>query len=595
MKKYILFPVFLLILFGTVQASDKSTNSNYATTPWSVRMVNSEMSRKAASTLTWDYTVGTLCKGVEETWRIYRDTTHYTYIKNIIDKVVSSSGSITGYSLSSYTLDNIREASAVLFIYNQTKTAKYKTACDNVRKQFCTHPRVSEGGFWHKQTYPNQMWLDGLYMGEPFYAEYGAVFPDSARWDDVTRQFTIIERHARDSVSSLLYHGWDAGKTQSWANPVTGCSKSFWGRADGWYAMALVDVLDYIPAGNTDRDSLINILKRLAVGIKKCQDPKTGAWFQVLDKGDSTGNYVESSASCCFVYALAKGVRMGYIDASYLNVARTGHDALIDQFITTNTDSTITLNKICLTAGLGDASSTTSPGTTRDGSYNYYVNVTTLTTNDAKGTGPFILASEEIEKSGYVRKPDAFAVKVNTDSTVQVTWTDKSYNGLSFIIERKKSTDANYSVVGTISRGIATYNDKSALKGSKYTYRMRAKADTAYSAYTAETEVTIPGVTAIGDETVKASGFALSQNYPNPFNPSTTIQYEIPNTLMGAQMVTLKAYNAQGQEVATLVNKEQSAGMYQIVFNAAQLPSGIYAYTLHVGSFSSTRKMLLLK
>ncbi len=591
MKKYILFPVFLLILFGTAQASDKSTNSNYATTPWSVRMVNSEMSRKAASTLTWDYTVGTLCKGVEETWRLYKDTTHYTYIKNIIDKVVGSTGTITGYSLSGYTLDAVREASAVLFMYNQTKTAKYKTACDNVRKQFCTHPRVSEGGFWHKQSYPSQMWLDGLYMGEPFYAEYGKVFPDSARWDDVTNQFTLMERHARDNTSSLLYHGWDAAKAQTWADPVTGCSKNFWGRAVGWYAMALVDVLDYLPATHAGHDSLVNILQRLAVGIKKSQEPKTGAWFQVMDKGDSTGNYVESSGSCMFVYALAKGVRMGYLDASYLDVAKTGHDALIDQFITTNTDSTISLTKICLTAGLGG----TSGGFSRDGSFYYYVYGTSVVTDDAKGTGPFILAAEEMEKTGYVRTPASFTVKVNTDSTVQITWANKAFNGMSFIIERKKSTDADYSVVTAVNRGVVTYNDKSVLKGAKYTYRMRAKADTTYSAYTTESTVTIPGITAVGQENVKAASFALSQNYPNPFNPSTTIQYEVPNTLIGAQMVTLKVYNAQGQEVATLVNKEQAAGMYQVVFNAAQLPSGIYAYTLHAGSFSTTHKMLLLK
>ena len=590
MKHYILIlQVTLFMCISMATASDKSTTASYAMTPWSIRMAKSEMSRKPGSYGPWDYVPGTVCKALEELWRFSKDTTYYTYIKGTVDASVTSTGSVTGYALSNYTLDQIREASAVLFIYKQTGAAKYKTACDNIRKQFYTHPKNTEGGFWHKQSYPNQMWLDGLYMGSPFYAQYGKEFSEPADFDTVVKQFTIIERHARDNVSGLLYHGWDEKKTQSWANPVTGCSANFWGRAVGWYAMGLVDILDYLPTTYTGRDSLIGILQRLAVGIKKCQDPKTGAWFQVLDKGDSTNNYVESSGSCMFVYALAKAVRMGYIDASYLDVAKKGHDGLIDQFITTNTDSTINLTQICLTAGLG-----VSGGVNRDGSYNYYVNLTTITSNDGKGTGPFILASVEIEKTGYVRTPASFTAKVNSDSTVQVTWTNKAFNAQSFIIERKKVSESGYSVFISVPIGTLTYKDKTVSKGEKYIYRMRALADTAYSAYTLESYVTIPGVTAINKEDVIASSFSLEQNYPNPFNPSTSISYTVP-TSGEALHVTLKVYNSIGKEVAVLVNKEQPAGKYQVSFNASALPSGVYTYAIKSGNFNSTRKMILMK
>ena len=180
-----------------------------------------------------------------------------------------------------------------------------------MRDQLKTQPRTSEGGFWHKKIYPSQMWLDGLYMGEPFYAEYAATFHEDAAFDDIAKQFILMELHSRDPKTGLLYHGWDESKQQRWADPATGHSPNFWGRAMGWYAMALVDTLDYFPQDHPQRGALLAILKRLAVAIEKYQEPKSGLWYEVLDKGSEKGNYLEASASCMFVYALARGRSRG--------------------------------------------------------------------------------------------------------------------------------------------------------------------------------------------------------------------------------------------------------------------------------------------
>jgi unsaturated rhamnogalacturonyl hydrolase len=366
-------------------------------------MAQSEMARQPngykVGTKTWDYVIGTVLKGFEQVWRSTRDTIYFQYIQKSVDLGVDGSGKIiANYKFTDYTLDNVNEGKILLLLYNDNElgTAKYKIAADTLRKQLSSHPRVSEGGFWHKKTYTNQMWLDGLYMGSPFYAEYGKIFSDTAAFTDVVKQFTIMENHTRDTITSLLYHGWDATKTAQWANPTTGCSPSFWGRAIGWYAMALVDVLDYLPADHVGRPQVIAILQRLAVGIKKYQDSIHGTWYQVMDQGDKPDNWREASASCMFVYALAKGVRLGYIDQSYLAVAQKGYNGILNEFISVNGDNTITLNGTCSSAGLDAV-----PGGARNGSYDYYVNDsgTQPVSNDGKGTGPFIMASVELEQT----------------------------------------------------------------------------------------------------------------------------------------------------------------------------------------------------
>jgi len=341
------------------------------------------------SPASWNYELGVVLKGIEQLWRQTDDKKYFTYLKNNIDHFVQDDGTIRTYDLLDYNIDDIATGRIVLTLYEQTGELKYKKAAEQLREQLTWQPRTKEGGFWHKHRYPYQMWLDGLYMAGPFYAEYSAVFNHPADFDDVINQFTWMEQHARDNKSGLLYHGWDESKQQRWAHPQNGTSPEFWSRAMGWYAMALVDVLDYLPKDHRRRDEVISILGRLAAALKKYQDKDSGAWYQVTEKGSVSGNYLEASGSCMFVYALAKGVRMGYIDKSFFAIAKKGFDGIIKNFIETDKSGYVHLLKSCSGAGLGG-------NPYRDGSFEYYIKEP-IRTDDLKAIGPFILASIELE------------------------------------------------------------------------------------------------------------------------------------------------------------------------------------------------------
>ena len=252
-----------------------------------------------------------------------------------MDHFVADDGSIRTYTIDEYNIDHILPGRNLLSFTKSQRQEKYRKAAALLREQLKTHPRTSEGGFWHKKIYPSQMWLDGLYMGEPFYAEYAVTFNEDAAFDDIAKQFILMERHSRDDKTGLLYHGWDESRKQRWANPTTGRSPNFWGRAMGWYAMALVDTLDHFPQKHPQRAELIAILNRLARAVAKYQDPRSGLWYQVLDKGGAKGNYLESSAACMFVYALAKGVRNGYLPRSYMQGRQRGLSRHLKEFVKT--------------------------------------------------------------------------------------------------------------------------------------------------------------------------------------------------------------------------------------------------------------------
>ncbi len=382
-----------------------------STVPWSARMAQSIMKRSpAAYSYGWDYVTGTVMKGLSEFWKTTGDAAVLQYIKATVDRSVRSDGTLFGYRLSEYNIDQVNEGRMLLFLYGQTGEPRYKKAADTVRSQLMTHPRTSDGGFWHKKIYPWQMWLDGLYMGSPFYAEYAAAFNEPDGLDDVVRQIVLMETHARDAQTGLLFHGWDEKKAQIWADPVTGCSANFWGRGIGWYAMALVEVFETFPSGHPGRDSVSAVMGRLADALVRFQEDSTGVWYQVMDQAGREGNYLESSASCMFVYSLFKAVRLGIIDARYLPAARKGFEGIIRRFIVENHDGTIDLRQTCLTAGLGNG---------RDGSYDYYVHQTQISVNDGKAMGPFIMASLEMETDAIRsaagsdgKQPDVFAMEV---------------------------------------------------------------------------------------------------------------------------------------------------------------------------------------
>jgi len=388
MHRSVLFTLFLLVSTAPIIGQTVPPSQRMAATAIKALYVDPATNASGIPPR-WTYDFGVVLKGIEGVWYQTGDGKYFNHVKQGLDRFVNADGTIRTYQLEDYNLDNIRLGTNLLLLYRVTGDEKYRKAAALLRSQLKTQPRTSDGGFWHKKIYPSQMWLDGLYMGEPFYAEYAATFHEEADFDDIAKQFILMEAHSRDAKTGLLYHGWDESKQQRWADPVTGHSPNFWGRAMGWYAMALVDSLEYFPKDHPQRSVLLGILKRLAVSIQKYQDPKTGLWYEVLDKGKEKGNYLEASASCMFVYAVAKGVRKGYLPASYFKVAQSGYQGITNQFLETDANGQLNLKGTVSVAGLGGKPY-------RDGSYEYYLSEKVVT-NDPKGVGAFLMASNEME------------------------------------------------------------------------------------------------------------------------------------------------------------------------------------------------------
>jgi unsaturated rhamnogalacturonyl hydrolase len=382
--------IFVLLVALYAAAQSKPISEQAAATAMNA------LWRESGYPAKWTYDHGLVLKGIERVWINTGDKQYFDFIKRSMDHFVADDGTIRTYSQDEYNIDNILPGRNLLFLYKATREEKYKKAAALLREQLNTHPRTSEGGFWHKKIYPSQMWLDGLYMGEPFYAEYAVTFNEPAAFDDIAKQFILMERHSRDDKTGLLYHGWDESKQQRWANPQTGRSPNFWGRAMGWYAMALVDTLDYFPEKHKQRAELVTILNRLAQAVAKYQEPRSGLWYQVLDKGTAKGNYLESSAACMFVYALAKGVRDGHLPDSYMQVARNGYSGILREFVKTDAHGQLNLEGTVNVGGLGG-------NPYRDGSYEYYLSEKVVT-NDPKGIGALLLAATEMEIAGKKRK-----------------------------------------------------------------------------------------------------------------------------------------------------------------------------------------------
>ncbi len=343
----------------------------------------------------WAYEQGVALKGMEAVWLNTGDGRYFKYIQRVVDRYVEDDGTIRTYKPSDYNIDNVMSGRSLLTLYKVTGQEKYRKAAAALREQLRTHPRTSEGGFWHKKVYPSQMWLDGLYMGEPFYAEYAATFDEPEAFDDIAKQFILMERHARDEKTGLLYHGWDESRQQRWADKATGRSQHFWGRAMGWYAMALVDTLEHFPKGHPRRAELLAILGRLAAAVERVQEPKSGLWWQVLDKGGAKGNYLEASASAMFVFAFAKATRLGYLPESYFKVAQRGFAGIGRQFVEEAEGGGVNFTGTVSVAGLGG-------NPYRDGSYEYYLSEKVVT-NDPKGVGAFLMATAEMEAAAAGR------------------------------------------------------------------------------------------------------------------------------------------------------------------------------------------------
>lgn len=380
----------------------------------------------------WNYEQGLMCNAFHELWLQTNDKTYYDYIVKNVNYYVQEDGSIKTYKPDEYNLDNISSGRELINLYAATGEEKYKTAADLLRSQLKTHPRTSEGGFWHKKIYPNQMWLDGLYMAEPFYARYAQTFNEPEALDDAAKQFELIDTHLKDEKTGLYFHGWDESRQMKWADPVKGTSPNFWGRALGWYMMALVDVLDYMPKDHPAHAKLVKSFQDLSASLLNYRDGEKKLWHQIIDKGGKEGNYIEASASMMFIYAYAKGYNEGYLDRKYYGAAMESFNAALKYLVTMDENGAIYLNHTVSVGGLGG-------NPYRDGSFEYYISEPQRI-NDFKGYGPFLLAAIELEKDtnavgkGKTAALDYYFNNERKDGKrYHYTWEDEAFSGFSDI------------------------------------------------------------------------------------------------------------------------------------------------------------------
>ncbi len=332
--------------------------------------------------LYFGYAQGVGCTAMLQVWKETGDRKYFDYVEQWADTIINDKGEIHLYKVETYNLDYINPGKILFDLYKETGKEKYKLAMQLLMKQLKNHPRTHEGVFWHKLIYQHQIWLDGLYMADPFVAQYAVTFNELEWINDVMNQFLTTAKRTYDFKTGLYYHAYDESRNQLWANKTTGHSPNFWGRSIGWWFMAVVDVLDFIPENHPQRSDLIKIIQGLADALPNYQD-EDGLWYQVMDKPEYKGNYQEASASSMFMYGYAKSVKKGYLDKKYLAVAEKAYNGIMNKLIVKNADGTLTLTNCCAVSGLGGHPY-------RDGSVDYYVNER-VRDNDSKATGPFIM------------------------------------------------------------------------------------------------------------------------------------------------------------------------------------------------------------
>lgn len=337
----------------------------------------------------WEYTPTLMARAFVELYNETGDTTYLNHAQRFADQFINEDGAILTYKQSLYNMDRIQGGNFLILLNEINPQPQYLTAIETLRDQLRNQPRTAEGGFWHKQVYEHQMWLDGLFTGTTFYARYAAWKPEPEAWSDIANQFLTVDKHTR-KANGLNHHGWDESRQMAWSDSVTGCSAETWGRAEGWYVMALVDVLELMPADQPERPELIAILNRVMEALMAVQDKDTHLWYQVPDKGDQEGNYLESTCSVMYCYAMAKGVRIGVLDKNYKKEAQQVLEGLKAHKIVTNEDGTLSLIDCCAVAGLGG-------NPFRDGTYDYYIHER-IRKDDPKGVAPLILACLELHR-----------------------------------------------------------------------------------------------------------------------------------------------------------------------------------------------------
>jgi unsaturated rhamnogalacturonyl hydrolase len=398
MKKYFIYFIWfldLILVLGCSASDNIELNNNQNSAKLFVDNLialhpDTLAYKTEAKSYKWNYEQGLVLESIYRLWTKTKDEKYFNYIKKNIDYYVDEDGSIKTYKLNDFNIDNVAPGRVLLHLYETTKQNKYKLAADTLIRQLQLHPRTSEGGFWHKKIYPNQMWLDGLYMAEPFYSEYSVMFNSQKNFDDIANQFLLIKKHLYDEKTGLYFHGWDESKQQKWADPIKGTSPNFWGRSLGWFMMAMVDVLKSFPENHKDRNEILIMFQELSTALLTYQDEKSKLWYQVVDKSNEPGNYIETSASSMFIYAFARGFNEGYLDESFKDIAKESFVSLTSNYIEKDNLGRYFLTNVCSVSGLGG-------NPYRDGSFEYYISEPKRN-NDFKGYGALILAADEISK-----------------------------------------------------------------------------------------------------------------------------------------------------------------------------------------------------
>lgn len=338
----------------------------------------------------WNYIDGCMLSALMTLSDITGEALFADFVETFVDSFVGEDGTIRTYDPAKYNLDDVNEGRVLFPLYAKTKKEKFRLAADRLARQLKDQPRTWEGNFWHKRIYPDQVWLDGIYMAQPFRALYARELGDRD-YSDIVHQIETVRRRMFDPKKGLYYHGYDASKTVFWADPITGCSKSFWLRAIGWFATALADLMGIVddPAA---LDALRPIFTELMAGVAPYAEADTGMYYQVVDQGGRAGNYLETSGSSMIAYAMLKGARLGILPQEYADLGKRTFDGILRRYFKAE-GADVELGGICLVAGLGPADNLR-----RDGSYEYYI-LEPIVKNDAKGVAPLVMCYTEVIRS----------------------------------------------------------------------------------------------------------------------------------------------------------------------------------------------------
>lgn len=395
-KNYTIWAFVLLLLVGNNTIAQTDINTISDDLKWSERTALSILNKYPQAWQLdgndkpkWDYKMGFVLSGFEKLYQKTNNQKYLNYIKEYVDEMIDSTGNIKKYDIKEYNIDYLNPGKLLFNLYDKTKDARYLEITGQLRNQLETQPRTPSGGFWHKQIYPDQMWIDGLYMGEPFYVQFTMKYEKGKSLEDIAKQFELAHNNIVDKMIGLPYQAWDESKQIGWANKQTGNSPTIWGRGIGWYMMALVETLDYFPKSHPKYKVLVGYLNQIAKNVNQYKSPE-GLWYQVADKPELFGNYVEPSASGMIIYAFAKGADKGYLPSSYKRQALKSFDSFVKEFVKVDKKGEVTILNVSSNVGLGGRPF-------RDGTNDYYLMAKTKE-NGAIGIGAFLLSAIQLNK-----------------------------------------------------------------------------------------------------------------------------------------------------------------------------------------------------